>query len=76
LDVLDTLRLALADRYAIERELGHVPGLDRFLREIRTTAQLTRLNILPLLDSGEAEGFFFLSARPERNESPLVCGGL
>jgi TolB-like protein/Flp pilus assembly protein TadD len=87
-DVSDTLRLALADRYTIERELGQGGmatvylardlrhdrpvalkvlrpelaaslGTDRFLREIRTTAQLTHPHILPLHDSGEAAGFLF-----------------
>ena len=33
-------------------ELSAVLGADRFLREIRTTAQLTHPHILPLLDSG------------------------
>ena len=88
MDVLNTLRRALADRYAIERELGaggmatvylaedvkhHRKvavkvlrpdlaaslGGDRFLREIETTAQLTHPHILPLLDSGAAEGTLF-----------------
>jgi serine/threonine-protein kinase len=79
---------ALADRYAIERELGAggmatvyladdlkhhrkvaikvlrpelaaVVGGERFLAEIRTTAQLQHPNILPLFDSGEAGSFLF-----------------
>jgi serine/threonine-protein kinase len=33
-------------------ELAASLGPDRFLREIRTTAQLTHPHILPLLDSG------------------------
>ena len=85
---LERLREALADRYALERELGQggmatvyladdlrheravalkvlrpelalALGADRFLREIRTTAQLTHPHILPLLDSGEADGTLF-----------------
>jgi serine/threonine-protein kinase len=79
---------ALADRYAIERELGQggmatvylaedlkhqrkvaikvlrrelaaVLGADRFVQEIRTTANLQHPNILPLFDSGEASGFLY-----------------
>ncbi|HYN82881.1 MAG TPA: protein kinase [Gemmatimonadaceae bacterium] len=34
-------------------------GADRFLREIKTTAGLTHPHILPLFDSGEADGFLF-----------------
>jgi hypothetical protein len=88
LDQLDALRLALADRYAIERELGQggmatvylaedlrhnrkvalkvlrpeiavTVGAGRFAREIEVAARLQHPNILPLLDSGEVEGFFF-----------------
>ncbi len=88
LDVLNTLRSALADRYAIERELGQggmatvylaedlkhhrkvalkvlrpeiaaTVGAGRFAREIEVAARLQHPNILPLLDSGEVEGFFF-----------------
>jgi serine/threonine-protein kinase len=87
-DVLDRLKAALADRYAVERELGsggmatvylaedlkyqrqvavkvlkpelaHAVGAGRFLREIRITAQLNHPHILPLLDSGEADGFLY-----------------
>ena len=82
------LMAALADRYAIERELGQggmatvylahdrrhdrrvavkvlrpelaaVIGADRFLSEIRTTANLQHPHILPLFDSGEAGSFLF-----------------
>ena len=34
-------------------------GAERFLAEIKTTANLQHLNILPLFDSGEADGFLF-----------------
>ena len=37
-------------------ELGAVLGAERFLREIRLTATLQHPHILPLLDSGEADG--------------------
>ena len=40
-------------------ELAHAIGPDRFLREIRVTAQLSHPHILPLLDSGEADGLLF-----------------
>jgi serine/threonine-protein kinase len=40
-------------------ELAQALGADRFLREIRTTAQLTHPHILPLHDSGEAAGFLY-----------------
>lgn len=37
-------------------ELAAVLGADRFVQEIRTTANLQHPNILPLFDSGEAAG--------------------
>ena len=87
-DQLDRLKTALADRYAIEREIGrggmatvylaedlkhHRPvavkvlhpdlavaiGAARFLREIEIAAKLTHPHILPLHDSGEADGFLY-----------------
>ncbi len=87
-DVVDRLKAALADRYAIERELGaggmatvylagdlkhdrnvavkvlkpelaQALGAERFLREIKTTANLRHPHILPLYDSGEAGGFLY-----------------
>ncbi len=87
-DVLDRLSSALADRYAIEREIGSggmatvylaedlkhhrkvavkvlrpelavVLGAERFLNEIRVTANLQQPHILALYDSGEAGGFLF-----------------
>ncbi|HEV8613692.1 MAG TPA: protein kinase [Gemmatimonadales bacterium] len=82
---LARLTTALADRYRIERELGHGGmatvyladdlrhqrkvaikvvrseisagmGTDRFLGEIRLAARLHHPNILPLYDSGDANG--------------------
>jgi serine/threonine-protein kinase len=87
-DALALLRAAIAERYAIEREigaggmatvylardvkhdrqvalkvlkpeLGAVLGVDRFLAEIRVTAHLQHPNLLPLFDSGEADGLLF-----------------
>ncbi len=40
-------------------ELAAVIGAERFLAEIRTTANLQHPHILPLFDSGEAESFLF-----------------
>ena len=83
-DQLDRLTVALADRYAIEREIGAggmatvylaedlkhkrkvalkvlkpelsvILGGERFLNEIKVTANLQHPNILPLYDSGEAD---------------------
>ncbi len=40
-------------------DLGAALGSERFLAEIRTTARLQHPHILPLLDSGEADGFLY-----------------
>jgi len=40
-------------------ELAAVVGAERFLAEIRTTANLQHPHILPLFDSGEADGFLY-----------------
>jgi serine/threonine-protein kinase len=40
-------------------ELAAVIGADRFLSEIKTTAHLQHPHILPLFDSGSADGFLF-----------------
>jgi eukaryotic-like serine/threonine-protein kinase len=40
-------------------ELAAVVGAERFLAEIETTANLQHPYILPLFDSGEADGFLF-----------------
>jgi tetratricopeptide (TPR) repeat protein/tRNA A-37 threonylcarbamoyl transferase component Bud32 len=40
-------------------ELAAALGKERFLREIEITAKLNHPHILPLLDSGEADGFLF-----------------
>lgn len=88
---------ALAERYAIDRELGHggmatvylaterkhrrqvaikllhadvaaSVGAERFLREIRILARLAHPHIVPLIDSGDAEGVPYWV-------SPFVPGG-
>ena len=43
----------------LKPELAAVVGAERFLAEITTTANLTHPHILPLHDSGEADGFLF-----------------
>jgi serine/threonine-protein kinase len=85
---LDRLKSALADRYAVERQIGaggmadvylthdlrhnrkvaikvlhrdlaELVGVERFLREIETTAKLQHPHILPLFDSGSIDGTVF-----------------
>jgi eukaryotic-like serine/threonine-protein kinase len=48
-------------------DLGAALGAERFLSEIRTTARLQHPHILPLLDSGEADGLLYYAM-------PLVTG--
>ncbi len=43
----------------LKPELAAVVGAERFLAEIKTTANLTHPNILPLHDSGEADSFLY-----------------
>ena len=86
--MLDQLRVALGERYLLDRELGQggmstvylardlrhdravalkvllpelsaVIGAERFLTEIRVTANLQHAHILPLFDSGTAEGLLY-----------------
>jgi serine/threonine-protein kinase len=92
-----TLREALADRYAIDEEIGRGGmatvygandlrhgrrvaikvlrselaanlGTERFLREIGIAARLTHPHIVPLLDSGTADGMLYYV-------SQFVAGG-
>ncbi len=87
-DLLDRLKTALADRYAIQEEIGAggmatvylaedlkhkrkvavkvrrpelaaTLGPERFVREIEIAAALSHPHILPLHDSGEADGFLY-----------------
>jgi serine/threonine-protein kinase len=43
----------------LKPELAAVVGGERFLSEIKTTANLQHPHVLPLFDSGEADGFLF-----------------
>jgi TolB-like protein/tetratricopeptide (TPR) repeat protein/tRNA A-37 threonylcarbamoyl transferase component Bud32 len=43
----------------LDPELARAVGTERFLREIRFSARLNHPNILPLHDSGEADGFLY-----------------
>ncbi len=43
----------------LKPELAAVVGAERFLAEIKTTANLQHPHILPLFDSGEADKFLF-----------------
>lgn len=55
-DVRHERRVALK---VLKPDLGAVLGVERFLSEIRVTANLQHPNLLPLFDSGEAEGLLF-----------------
>src|SRR5437016_3662669 len=88
LQIVEQLKIAVSDRYQIEKEIGRggmatvflahdvrhdravalkllnpelgaVLGVERFLAEIKVTAHLQHPNLLPLFDSGEAEGLLF-----------------
>ena len=43
----------------LKPELGTILGAERFLNEIKVTANLQHPNILPLYDSGEADTFLY-----------------
>ena len=43
----------------LKPELGAIVGAERFLEEIRTTANLQNPHILPLFDSGELDSLLF-----------------
>ena len=67
-------------------ELAAALGSERFLSEIKTTARLQHPHILPLLDSGEADGLLFyvmpyvsgetLRARLERERQLPIADAL
>jgi len=95
---LNGIRSALADRYAIEREIGSggmatvylaedlkhhrrvavkvlrteiaaALGSARFLQEIEIAAQLHHPHILPLYDSGDADGYLYYVMPYEEGQS-------
>ncbi len=43
----------------LKPELAAVLGAERFVQEIKTTANLQHPQVLPLFDSGEADGFLY-----------------
>ncbi len=53
----------------LHSELGEVLGKERFLREIEIAAGLSHPHILPLYDSGEADGFLFFVMPLAEDES-------
>ena len=55
-DLKHTRKVAIK---VLRPELAAVIGAERFLSEIKTTANLQHPQILPLHDSGEADGFLF-----------------
>jgi eukaryotic-like serine/threonine-protein kinase len=55
-DVKHNRKVALK---VLNPELGAVLGVERFLAEIQVTANLQHPNLLPLFDSGEAEGLLY-----------------
>ena len=52
-DVKHDRRVALK---VLKPDIAAVLGVERFLSEIRVTAQLQHPNLLPLFDSGETDG--------------------
>lgn len=50
-------------------ELSAAVGALRFLAELRTTANLQRPHILPLLDPGEADGLVFFTMHHVKGET-------
>jgi serine/threonine-protein kinase len=53
----------------LKPELAAVVGAERFLAEIKTTANLQHPHILPLFDSGSADGFLFYAMPHVEGES-------
>src|SRR2546428_705371 len=55
-DVQHNRKVALK---VLKPDLGAVVGVERFLSEIQVTANLQHPNLLPLFDSGQADGLLF-----------------
>ncbi|MCJ7627514.1 MAG: serine/threonine protein kinase, partial [Longimicrobiales bacterium] len=53
----------------LDPDLAENLGAERFLREIRTAANLTHPHILPIHDSGEADGFLYYVMPYAKGES-------
>jgi TolB-like protein/Tfp pilus assembly protein PilF len=53
----------------LKPELGEALGTERFLREIEIASKLSHPHILPVFDSGEAQGLFYLVMPYVRGES-------
>ncbi|MBT8478489.1 MAG: serine/threonine protein kinase, partial [Gemmatimonadetes bacterium] len=97
-DLLERLKSALVERYAIDREIGRggmatvylaedikhdrqvaikvlhpelsaSVGAERFLQEIRTVARLNHPHILPVHDSGDADGLLYYAMPYVEGES-------
>jgi len=56
---LDTRHHRFVAVKVLRQDVSSLVGAERFLREIRIAAQLTHPHILPLVDSGEADGVLF-----------------
>ena len=50
-------------------DLAAALGTDRFIREIEIAANLTHPHIVPLYDSGEADGFLYYVMLTPRGEA-------
>jgi len=55
----------------LKPELAAAVGAERFLTEIKTTANLQHPHILPLFDSGEADSFLLLCHAVSRGGNAL-----
>jgi len=56
----------------LDQELAETLGAERFLQEIKTAANLNHPHVLPLFDSGEADGFLYFVMPYVRGETLRV----